>query len=309
MEKMLVSTQELDEWLNQQSAVVLLDARPVMSYLFSHIPGAMHVNWKDFSDPASPMKSLLDSDLARLEKKVGALGISQDRRVVVYADPFESWGDDGRIYWMLCYLGHPLVQVLDGGWFKWKREGRQVERGPAKAAPAEFRARVNVDLLMTKDELKKRINPPSPEKGSHQALPGAAAGAGGTCLPAGRSEERSPHGPPENIVIIDARTREEYLGQRSSGLPREGHIPGAVNIPWNAFYNADGTVKSVEEIRKAVSGSGVTGDKEVITYCTGGVRSAWLYFTLRLAGFNKTKNYAGSWMEWSQDLDLPIEKG
>ncbi|MCI0527369.1 MAG: sulfurtransferase [Nitrospira sp.] len=274
MEKMLISTQELDELLNQQSPVVLLDARPVMSYLFSHLPGAVNVNWKDFSDPALPMKSLLDSDLARLEKKVGALGVSQDRRVVVYADPFESWGDDGRIYWMLCYLGHPMVQILDGGWFKWKREGKQVERGPGKAAPAQFTAGVNPDLLMTKDELKKRINPIS-----------------------------------TGTTIIDARTPEEYLGQRSSGLPREGHIPGAVNIPWNSFYNADGTVKSPEEIRKTVGGSGVTGDKEVVTYCTGGVRSAWLYFTLRLAGFDKTKNYAGSWMEWSQDLDLPIEKG
>ncbi len=273
MEKMLISTQELDELLNQQSTVVLLDARPVMSYLFSHLPGAVNVNWKDYSDPASPMKSLLDSDLARLEKMVGALGVSQDRRVVVYADPFESWGDDGRIYWMLCYLGHPMVQILDGGWFKWKREGKQVERGPGKAAPAQFKAKVNPDLLMTKDELKKRINP----------------------IPAG-------------TMIIDARTPEEYLGHRSSGLPREGHIPGAVNIPWNSFYNADGTVKSPEEIRKSVSGSGVTGDKEVITYCTGGVRSAWLYFTLRLAGFNKTKNYAGSWMEWSQDSNLPIER-
>jgi thiosulfate/3-mercaptopyruvate sulfurtransferase len=273
MEKMLISTQELDELLHQQNAVTLLDARPLMSYLFSHIPGAVNINWKDFSDPAPSIKSLLDSDLARLEKKVGALGISQDRRVVVYADPFESWGDDGRIYWMLSYLGHPMVQVLDGGWFKWKRESKQVERGPSKAVPAVFKARVNSDLLMTKDELKKRIDAPS-----------------------------------SATVIIDARSHEEYLGQRSSGLPREGHIPGAVNIPWNSFYNADGTVKPVEEIRKAVGGSGVTADKEVITYCTGGVRSAWLYFTLRFAGFNKSRNYAGSWMEWSQDPNLPMER-
>jgi thiosulfate/3-mercaptopyruvate sulfurtransferase len=200
MMKMLISSGDLEDLLKQPANLVLLDARPTMAYLFSHIPGAVNVNWKDFSDPSSPMKSLLDSDLPRLEKKVGALGVSQGRRVVVYADPFESWGDDGRIYWMLCYLGHPMVQVLDGGWYKWKREGREVERGPGKATAAEFKARVNSDLLMTKDELKIRIHPTSPE-----------------------------------TVIIDARTREEYLGQRSSGLPREGHIPGAVNIPWNSF--------------------------------------------------------------------------
>ena len=273
MEKMLISTQELDELLNQQSDLILLDARSTMSYLFSHIPGAANVNWKDFSDPASPVKSLLDSDLGRLEKKIGDLGVSQVRRVVVYADPFESWGDDGRIYWMLCYLGHPAVQILDGGWFKWKREGRGIERGPGKSTPVEFNARVNPALLMTKDELKQRINPKSSE-----------------------------------MVIIDARTREEYLGLKSSGLPREGHISGAVNIPWNSFYNDDGTVKSAEEIQKTVGQSGVTADQEVVTYCTGGVRSAWLYFVLKLAGFHKARNYAGSWMEWSRDFDLPMER-
>ena len=289
MDKLLISTQELDELLGQPAPearaerpdLVLLDARPIMAYLFSHIPRAVNVNWKDFSDPSTPVKGLLDPDLGRLEKKIGDLGISKDRRVIVYADPFESWGDDGRIYWMLSYLGHPSVQVLDGGWFKWKREAKRVERGPGKSSasvgsggvPAEFKARVNPALLMVKDELKQNVNP-------------------------------TPHG----MVIIDARTRDEYLGVRSSGLPREGHIPGAVNIPWDSFYNADGTVKSAEEIRNIVGRSGVSEDKEVVTYCTGGIRSSWLLFTLKLAGFEKIKNYAGSWMEWSRDSDLPIER-
>jgi thiosulfate/3-mercaptopyruvate sulfurtransferase len=278
MERMLISTQELDELLNQSTKLVLLDARPTMAYLFSHIPGAVNLNWRDFSDPASPMKSLLDADLARLEKKVEDLGISVNHQVIVYADPFECWGDDGRIYWTLTYLGHPAVQVLDGGWFKWKREGRRVERGPGRSAaggmPTQFKARVNPALLMTKEEIKQRTSPKSSE-----------------------------------MVIIDARTREEYLGLKSSGLPREGHIPGALNIPWNSFYNADGTVKSAEEIREVLGRYGATEEKEVVTYCTGGVRSAWLYFTLKLAGFDKSRNYAGSWMEWSRDLDLPMEKG
>ncbi|MGH7274632.1 MAG: sulfurtransferase [Nitrospiria bacterium] len=281
MDKLLISTQELDDILGQPAPeakaerpdLVLLDARPTMAYLFSHIPRAVNVNWKDFSDPSTPVKGLLDPDLGRLEKKVGDLGISQDRRVIVYADPFECWGDDGRIYWMLSYLGHHSVQALDGGWFKWKREAKRVERGPGKAVPAEFKAHLNPALLMVKDELKQNVNPTPP-----------------------------------GMVIIDARTRDEYLGVRSSGLPREGHIPGAVNIPWDSFYNADGTVKSAEEIGNIVGRSGVTGDKEVVTYCTGGIRSSWLLFTLKLAGFEKIKNYAGSWMEWSRDSDLPIER-
>ena len=149
MEKMLISTEELELLLSQPAGMVVLDARPTMAYLFSHIPGAVNLNWKDFSDPASPVKSLLDSDLARLEKKIGDLGVSQDRQVIVYADPFESWGDDGRIYWMLRYVGHLKIQILDGGWFKWKQEGRRIERGPGKSKSVEFKAQVNPDVLMT----------------------------------------------------------------------------------------------------------------------------------------------------------------
>ena len=115
--------------------------------------------------------------------------------------------------------------------------------------------------------------------------------------------------------LVDVRSPREFSGELlapenlpQEGAQRGGHVPGAVNIPWDSFYNADGTVKSAEEIRNIVGRSGVTGDKEVVTYCTGGIRSSWLLFTLKLAGFEKIKNYAGSWMEWSRDSDLPIER-
>ena len=285
MGKMLISTQELqdlqdrDDLLkvsDQGPALVLLDVRPSMAFLFSHIPGAVHVSWKDFSDPSASVKSLLDADLGRLEKKIGALGVSREHRVVVYGDPLETWGADGRIYWMLEYLGHPSVQVLDGGWMKWKQEGRGVERGPGKAQPADFSAQPVPDLLATKEELKRQLD---------------ASSGGGVSV----------------VAIVDARAKEEYAGTQSSGLPREGHILGALNIPWDSFYEQDGTVKPVEEILRIVD-PGLRRDQEVVTYCTGGVRSAWLYFVLRLAGFERVRNYAGSWMEWSQDPHLPIER-
>ena len=280
MEKILIETQALGELLAESEVVspprhrlVLLDARPRVSYLLSHIPGAIHVRWQNFSDPELPIPSLLDRNKERLEDKVGALGISQDCLVVVYADPFDCWGDEGRIYWMLSYLGHPRVQVLNGGWFKWKQESRPIERGPRTAKAVPFQASPRPGLIMTREELSLEISSPEHQK-----------------------------------VIVDARTREEYLGTKSSRLPREGHIPGAVNIPWNQFYEADGTVKTPEAVCDIVGQSKVHRDQEVVAYCTGGVRSAWLYLVLKLAGFDHVKNYAGSWMEWSQDENLPIER-
>ncbi len=278
MDDIFISTAELDDLLNRSGSgegrpLVILDARPAMNFLFSHIPGAVNVNWKEFSDPQAPIKSLLDSDIGRLEQKVGAVGISMDSAVVVYADPFDCWGDEGRIYWMLVYLGHPFVRVLDGGWIKWKQEGRTVQRGPASAQPATFKARVNREELATKEDIRRLLEEPS-----------------------------------DGSVIIDARDPNEYKGLKSSGLPREGHIPGAVNIPWNSFYNPDGTAKSPEEIRSALEGKDVRADREAVTYCTGGVRSAWLYLILKRAGIRQVRNYAGSWMEWSRDPELPIER-
>lgn len=272
---MLISTQELADRLSGSEGTrpIVLDARSKLRFLFRHIPGAVSVNWKEFSAPFPRVKSLLDSDLSKLEQKVGALGIDQGRPVVVYADPFDDWGEEGRICWMLSYLGHPTVQILDGGWHKWKQERRKVQRGRAQAEKARFNARLQLDLLATKEELKGLLETKTDE-----------------------------------TVIVDARMREEYLGSTSSELPREGHIPRAVNIPWNSFYNDDGTVMSLEEIRSILDQFHLDPEKQIVTYCTGGVRSAWVYFVLKLAGFEQVKNYTGSWMEWSRDLSLPIEK-
>ena len=116
---------------------------------------------------------------------------------------------------------------------------------------------------------------------------------------------RRPH--PET-VIADARSLEEYAGKELSGIPRAGHIPGAISVPWNAFLNADGTVKDLEKIQTGLDDKGLHPSHEVVCYCTGGVRSAWLYVVLKLVGYQKVRNYPGSWWEWSRDFAAPVEK-
>jgi thiosulfate/3-mercaptopyruvate sulfurtransferase len=271
MHDMLISTDELDAILDRDD-IVVVDVRSKLAFMASgHIPRAVAATWHEFSDPNSGIKGLLDSDVTRLEKKLGAVGISRERLVVVYSNPFDNWGDEGRMYWMLKYLGHPNVRVLDGGWIKWSAEMRRFECGPAAPRPAIFKAQINAALMTNKAEVRGIVAGPHP-----------------------------------GIVIADARAPEEYNGAVQHGIARGGHIPSAVNVPWNQFFNQDGTVKPVEQLRGILQKAGVSADQEVICYCTGGVRSAWLYFILTLAGYEKVKNYPGSWWEWGNDYVLPV---
>lgn len=270
MSDVFISTDTLALELGRPG-LVILDGRPMMGFLMSHIPGAINVDWKAFSDQRAPSKGILHPDRSVLEQKIGALGIGNDSRVVCYADPVNGYGEDGRLYWMLSYLGHADVSILDGGWTKWQREKRPIERGPAKPPqPAHFTAAPRPDLLLEREELKRRM---------------AAQ---------------------EETAVIDARTPGEYRGQGMGG--RGGHVPGAVNIPWNGFYNADGSIKPPEAIASALAQQGVEGKEEYVVYCTAGVRCSLLFALMSRAGIKNVKNYVGSWSDWSSDPSAPKEK-
>ncbi len=252
--------------------LVILDVRGAGAYT-AHIPGAVHSTWHEYSDPQATAKGLLDPDLARLEHRLQALGLHNSSDVVVYCNPFDNWGDEGRMFWMLQYLGHKKVNILDGGWPKWTAEHRPYEHEAVRPAPGTFRALVQPDVSIQKQELKHLLKSPHPD-----------------------------------TVIVDARSVEEYAGKEIDGLPRPGHIPSAVNIPWNAFLRHDATVKSPTALREMFHAFGLSERQEIITYCLGGVRSAWVYFLFRLAGYEKVRNYPGSWWEWSRDFAAPAEK-
>ncbi len=267
----LIDTETLSLNLGRDD-LVIIDVRGEGAYT-SHIPGAVHSSWHEYSDPQATAKGLLDPDIARLEKRLQALGVNNSSDVVVYSNPFDNWGDEGRMFWMLHYLGHKSVKVLDGGWPKWTVEHRPYEHQPVRLKPGNFKASVQLDVIIEKQELKKLV--------------------------------KSPH---RDTVIVDARSVEEYAGKEIDGLPRPGHIPSAVNIPWNGFLRQDATVKPLSAIRDMFHAFGMNERQEVITYCLGGLRSAWVYFLLKLAGYERVRNYPGSWWEWSRDFAAPAEK-
>ncbi len=270
---LLIDSETLQNQLGQPD-LVIIDVRGKAAYEFGgHIPGAVHTTWHDYSDPNAVAKGLIDPDMKRMEQRMRALGLNSDSRVVIYSNPFDNWGDEGRMFWMLEYLGHTNLHILDGGWVKWVEERRPFEHGRVTPKPGNFTVKPASRTIITKDELKGLV------KGAHP-----------------------------NSVIVDARSLEEYLGKEVSGIPRAGHIPSAIHVAWNGFLNKNATVKDLAVIRAGLDEKGLQQDQEIICYCTGGVRSAWLYFVLKLAGYQNVRNYPGSWWEWSRDFVCPVEK-
>ncbi|MBH0187108.1 MAG: sulfurtransferase [Nitrospira sp.] len=256
---LLIDTGTLQNRLGQPGLVVL-DVRGRSAYEFGgHIPGAVHTTWHEYSDPNAVPKGLLNPDLSAIEKTLRRLGINQESDVVIYSNPFDNWGDEGRMFWMLEYLGH--------------KEKRPFEHGLVPPAAGNFKAQPVKALVIVKEELKLIV--------------------------------RTPH---EQTAIVDARSLEEYLGKEVSGIPRPGHIPSAIHMAWNGFLNKDATIKDLDVIREMLEDKGIRSDQDVICYCTGGVRSAWLYTILKLAGYRTIRNYPGSWWEWSRDFACPVEK-
>ncbi len=195
-------------------------------------------------------------------------GISEKNEVVVYEN--QSGMRAARALWFLDYLGHPNARMLDGGMQAWKAAGfaTTTEATPPKAA--SFKISERRDVLATAQDVLQSLNK-------------------------------------KETAILDTRSRSEYLGTQIRAA-RGGAIPGAIHIEWTDNLDNSGKFKSATELQAMYSRAGITADKEVIPYCQGGYRSAHSYVALRLIGFPRIRNYIGSWKEWGDRTDLPIEQ-
>jgi thiosulfate/3-mercaptopyruvate sulfurtransferase len=218
--------------------------------------------------------SLTDTDPAPLkafmwmiEHVLAVHGVSAATPVVVYDE--QSGIRAARAFWFLEYLGHPSVRVLDGGFGAWQRASLPVIRDAAPPPASEWTGTRNAPTLATWREVLDAI-------------------------------------PRADAVIVDARTDGEYCGA-TVRAKRGGAVPGAVHIEWTRNLTPEGAFKPAAELRKMYEEAGVTPDREVITYCQGGYRAAHTYLALRLLGYPRVRNYVGSWKEWGDREDLPIE--
>jgi thiosulfate/3-mercaptopyruvate sulfurtransferase len=195
-------------------------------------------------------------------------GVSETKEVVFYED--NSGMRAARGLWFLEYYGHPHVKMLDGGFQAWQAAGAPVTTEAAAPKAAAFKVKERRDVLATAGDVLRSLNK-------------------------------------EDISILDTRSAGEYLGTHVRAA-RGGAIPGAIHIEWTDNLDSGGKFKSNAELKSMYDKAGVTPDKEVVSYCQGGYRAAHSYVALRLLGFPKVRNYIGSWKEWGDRTDLPIEQ-
>lgn len=244
------------------AAVTLVDARgPWDYYVRGHIRGAIWLPWWRFRAPGV-RTGALPADLGALARRLAARGIDERRPVVVYGNARRGWGEEGRVAWMLHYLGHPRVTLLDGGVRSWTRAGGSTTRSLARTRAGQLAAR-----------------------------PVASARATAADVLAARRS---------SAALLDVRSAAEWKGARMYLSRRGGRIPGAVHLVWTDLLAPDGTLDRSPELRRRLAELGLTPSRPVIAYCVGGVRSGEAFFALRALGFLDVRNYDGSWWEWER---------
>lgn len=273
----LVSTEWVQEHLQDANVRIIESNEDELLFPSGHIPGAQEIDWiRDLNHPLR-RDYLGPQEFGDLLSK---LGISPDTTVVFYGDKNNWWAT--YAFWVFKLFGHNDCRIMNGGRLKWELEKRPLSREKVSYPKSNYVCKI-------RDDHKERAF-------RDEVLRHCQAGG----------------------QLVDVRSPEEFSGKKmhmegypNEGALRGGHIPGAINVPWAAAINpVDGTFKSPPELQELYLGKNkLQADKEVITYCRIGERSSHSWFVLRyLLGFENVRNYDGSWTEWGNLVNAPIEK-
>ncbi len=264
--RLLVNVSWLHDHL-EDSELVVVDARPPHAYQAGHLPGAVNLDVYAIRARSSVPEDVATFD-REVEQKIRSIGVRNDSNVVFYEDI--SGPTAARGVWLMEYLGHERVAMLDGGIHAWVEAGYDLTTAVPAVDVGDFTTSPRPERLASAGYIVDHIDDP-------------------------------------DVAIWDTRHESEHLGANVLAR-RGGTIPGAVNLEWIESMNPDGTLKEPEALRAQLASKGLTPDKEIIPFCQSGFRSAHGYFVARLLGYPRVRNYITSWSEWGNRPDLPIER-
>ncbi len=274
--ELLVETDWVAQRLSDPSLVIVeVNGDLESAYKQGHVPGA--VGWGLHTDLEHPVMRDIPTK-EQIERLLDNSGVDNDTTIVLYGDGNNrtaTWA-----FWVLKHYGHRDARIMNGGRKKWVAENRPLSTDiPNPSSKAYHAKNPDSSLRATKDYIANRL---------------------------GNSD----------VAILDTRALEEYRGELTSApgthqpeIERKGRIPGAIHIPWDDGANESGVFKPANELRRMYEEKGVMPDKEVIPYCRLGVRASYSWFVLKyLLGYERVRNYDGSWTEWGNSVGVLIEK-
>lgn len=245
--------------------VLFIDARGWQKAVLGTLKGAIATTWQDLCTCQEGQAG--DADWGKipapddLEGRLGELGITKDKEIIVFADTLDGWGDDARLVWEFLAAGFEDVKMIDGGYAAAKAAGAETQLFASGSEPGE----VTVDSIdnthvMTTEELQANY---------------------------------------DEYTIVDVRTDEEYNGAILYNEAQGGHLPGAIHVRYTDLFQEDGTLKPNSELVEMFESAGVDKEDKVVTYCTGGIRSAYTQLVLEMCGYENTWNYDQSFWRWA----------
>ncbi|MEG1958083.1 MAG: rhodanese-like domain-containing protein, partial [Lachnospiraceae bacterium] len=250
--------------------IVFVDARGEKAAAKGTIKGAIAIAWQylatceDGKSGDENWGCILDTK--RLSERLGEMGLSKDKEIILFAAAQDGWGDDGRIAWELIAAGYENVKMVDGGIAALEAAGVEMQKGGTKPEAVE----VTIDTIdethvMNTKELADNY---------------------------------------DTYKVVDVRADEEYKGETLYGEEKGGHLPKAIHIRYTDLFHEDSTLKSNADITTMFEDAGITKEDQIVTYCTAGIRSGYMELILEMCGFEHVKNYDESYYRWCAIEDV-----